>query len=349
MPRPNSAAPYQNGQVVIENNSKASYKPVPIARKSLYHDKDDSQPRSTPNLNPTGVTSSQDLRLSFQARTNGYIHGTTFVHAAPLATAQAVSQQQQMVPQETRPLNQKLIYLPRNPTVNGNARIDLNQSRPPVAVSGNSDSRGRMQYNETMSKNDYIPSSTQVPSVLTKKPYPRDHYPQQNFSFRRAVHRSLSSESEKVQNNAKRNLIATPDLPQEGDKSSRKSDDRDSGTVVEPEASVFDFDSSVLSEDEKEIQVHNRSIPTQSQETPTEDDSRTCTPILPPLTTEDEFTDIAEEDQTTLPNSKLLLIQPNEPHKNQGILFKLFVLMLPNLLVFPSFFLSTSNKKAITF
>jgi len=262
---------------------------------------------------------------SFQARTNSYIQGSTYVHAAPLATAQAVSQQQRVGPQETRPLHQKLIYIPKNPTANGNTEINLHQQARPTATHA-SNNRPKNQSYETRQKSDYIPSTTHVSSALIKKPYPRDQYPQQNFSFRRAVHRSLSSDSEKVKNNTKRLLITTPDLLQEGDKSSRKSDDRDSGTVVEPEASVFDFDSSVLSEDENNARMNNRSHPQQPPEAPAEDDdSRTCTPILPPLTTDDEFTDVVEEEQRTLSDKNLNYHQPQDHLKNQGTVFTRFV------------------------
>ncbi|XP_078491573.1 uncharacterized protein LOC100179383 isoform X2 [Ciona intestinalis] len=109
----------------------------------------------------------------------------------------------------------------------------------------------------------------------------RDYYPQQNFSFRRAVHHSVSSISDAG--------ILDARLPYSAvvEKGQRKSDDRDSGTVLEGEASILDFNSSLLSEDDDICDVNKNTLKNSSFV------SRSSTPTLPPLSPdEDENHDV---------------------------------------------------------
>ena len=301
MPRPNSAVPYQNSQKLNDNGPGANYKPVPSVRKSLYLDKSASEQKVRLDLNSKALDFPQRLPSSFHSRPNNYVQENALARSTPMRLVQPNPQQQRTGLHETRPLNEKLIYLPKNPTFNGSCQVTLRQAQQfagPVPASRAKDYQLLPQSQEITPKENSNSTVARVSSVLVGQPYPRDYYPKQNFSFRRAVHRTLSSDKEKLPNDTKRILVTTTHLPQRGDKGSRKSDDRDSGTVVEPEASVFDFDSSVLSEGEKVVNQHNR---VQSSDIRSEDESGTCTPVLPLLTTEDEFTDVVEEDkQTTL-------------------------------------------------
>ena len=264
-------------------------RPVPTARRSLYTEKDLVQPNTRMAVNSQLSNSSQHYTAAQQARTHNVVLENPYARPNFITNVQAAPHQGDA--QRNRPINQKLVYIPRNPTLNGNPRVNLRQvhhQNVPANMTTNNVNRS-VHVNEAVVKTSYNPSINRFSTDLTATSYSRDYYPHQNFSFRRAVRRSLSSDSDKNKNDTKREQTVSSESQLGADKSSRKSDDRDSGTVVEPEASVFDFDSSVLSEEEKRDKI--------ATPPPHKEDSRTSTPILPPLSSDDDFTDVVEPDE----------------------------------------------------
>ena len=241
--------------------------------------------------------------------------------------------------QQTNAVRQH-IYLPRKPPENGNLRVNLRRvdiragPSPCYILSKPLDAMA--DKNELTNKNHSV-NARQFSDVLGQKPLPnaRTYYPQQNFSFRRAVRRSLSSGSEQENSDIKRQQAESAKLPQGVEKSSRKSDDRDSGAVVEPEASVFDFESFAATEDE--IRPTSQSTPSHSVTLLSSrlndlDDvsSRTSTPILPPLSSDGEYTDVVNTEvperaapvkQSYFSNHR---IQPNTYEKKGDPKFNFF-------------------------
>ncbi|CAK8680127.1 unnamed protein product [Clavelina lepadiformis] len=173
---------------------------------------------------------------------------------------------------------------------------------------------------------DPRPARHTSPSQHKARHMSRDYYPQQNFSFRRAVHRSVSSDSEQcaLPNDAKCQLQDKAPLSPKGDRCQRKSDDRDSGTVVEPETSVFDFDSSVLSDEDDLNNSHIMKKPmspgrvSNQHHSPQRGDicSRSSTPILPPLSSDEEQSHLLTHQQSVLTRSPSVKQSPNVCMRN---------------------------------
>ena len=220
-----------------------------------------------------------------------------FAHSAkPDLRATQSLQGQGDLARGARPVDCRHLYLPRNPPSNGNVEIRLRQVQQhsiPTPANRPNKPPDQLRQTDLISNGGYEPKTAKAASLTEARSRSATReYPQQNFSFRRAVRRSLSSESEKEHGDTKREITVHVLPPQNGDKGSRKSDDRDSGTVVEPEASVFDFDSSVISDnDDKPSSQNNHGSHSNEDHC-----SRSNTPTLPPLPWADEYTNIPNHD-----------------------------------------------------
>jgi len=200
----------------------------------------------------------------------------------------------------------KTLSLPGAYSKGDNKQLSLNQADPRQATSDNT-----------------VPDAeTPLPSASLKfspGAYPlnvRPCYPHVNFSFRRAVHRSPSSESpvEPTCDIRRSTSCKTENRTQNEDRDHRKSDDRDSGAVLEPDASVLDLDSSDLSEEangEHPVRYRTSVKSSQVARAPHKEPcSRSSTPLLPPLPFENDGKS-AERNAPTVPEAASPVIPSN--------------------------------------
>ena len=271
------------------NRAKSHSKPVPTIRKSLDLDKD--EPTFTVELShsPAG---SNNLRLSVptnyyndfrnSSSTKNYHSSFSNPDPAPRITVRPSTDHPSSI-NELQNMYKNTTYLQHQDDLEtyrvSSPKNSVNENYE-VKISASPEKRNRRVNNDINSSNMSHSVASNEDKLFIPQHMRRSESPRKNSSFRKAVHQNSLTEADRgsgaqSQLSKRTDSICSVSTPSSLDHSTRKSDDRDSGAVLEPERYTHDFSSDC-------DEVNKPRDPTEKPD----EQSRSSTPILPPL---DEF------------------------------------------------------------
>lgn len=297
--------------------AKSHTKPVPTIRKSLDLDKEEPAFTMQLSQSPAG---SNNLRLSApsyykEPKSPVKNYPPSFANRdqqVPRITVRPVADHSSSI-NELQNMYKNTTYLPhqddldtyrvsspRN-TVNDNCDVKRPASPEKRNRRANSDLNDSNMMNHSVASN---PEKLFIPQHLRRSESPR-----KNSSFRKAIHQNSMTEADRSsgvhsQLSKRTDSICSSSNPSSLDHSTRKSDDRDSGAVLEPERYTHDFSSDC--EEIKPSDFNEKA----------DELSRSSTPILPPLDEFDEDYNTGEED-TQDDMKPVLEVKPVARHQQQ--------------------------------